>query len=82
MYCPFKQFKDIFGIPGQGVHRYRFLNVALFDYIGTIFIAVLLSKFTKIPFVLSTIIMFILGIIFHVLFGVNTETVKFLGLTC
>ena len=82
MYCPFKQFKDVFGIPGQGVHRYRFLNAALFDYIGTIFLAIILSKFTKIPFVLSTILMFILGIILHVLFGVNTETVKFLGLTC
>lgn len=82
MYCPFKRFKDVFGIPGQGVHRYRFLNAALFDYIGTIFLAIILSKFTKIPFVLSTIIMFILGIVLHVLFGVNTETVKFLGLSC
>ena len=82
MYCPFKQFKDVFGIPGQGVHKHRFLNAALFDYIGTIFLAIILSKFTKIPFVLSTIFMFILGIILHVLFGVNTETVKFLGLSC
>ena len=82
MYCPFKQFKDVFGVPGQGVHKHRFLNAAIVDYIGTIFLAIILSKFTKIPFVLSTIIMFILGIVLHVLFGVNTETVKFLGLSC
>ena len=82
MYCPFKQFKDVFGIPGQGVHRYRFLNAAIFDYLSTIVLSIIFSKVTKIPLVLSTILMFIIGIILHVLFGVNTETVKFLGLVC
>jgi hypothetical protein len=82
MSCPFKQHRDIFGVPGTGVHKQRFLDVALFDYIGTIILAIIFSKLTKIPLVVSTILMFVLGVVLHMLFGVNTSAVKFLGLTC
>ena len=82
MSCPFKKFSDIFGIAGQGVHKYRILDAALVDYVGTIVLAFIVSKFTKIPFVLATIMMFVLGIVLHMLFGVNTSSVKYLGLTC
>ena len=82
MSCPFKKYSNFFGMPNEGIHKYRLLDVALIDYIGTIVLAIIMSKITKIPLVISTIFMFILGIILHMLFGVNTSAVKYLGITC
>lgn len=81
-YCPFKKFSNIFGEAGKGVHSIRILDTALVDYILTILLAFFLAWITGIPVVLMTIIVFIIGIILHVLFGVNTKTVKFFGLSC
>lgn len=80
--CPFKKFKNIFGEAGKGVHQYRLLDVALVDYLLTLVLAVVVSKLTGLPLVLSTILMFILGIILHWLFGLQTSAVQFLGLKC
>jgi hypothetical protein len=82
MSCALKKFSDIFGVAGQGVHRYRILDAALVDYVGTLVFAFIFSKLTKIPLVLSTILMFVAGIILHAVFGVNTSAVKYLGLGC
>jgi hypothetical protein len=73
------KYKDILGIPGKGVHSYRFMDTAVVDYLGTILLAVILTKYTKIPLVLSTILMFILGIVLHVLFCVPTGATRYLG---
>ena len=80
--CPFKKFKYIFGIPKTGVHSYRILDCAIFDYILTILLAIITTLVTKIPFVLTTILMFIVGIICHILFGVETNTIRFLNINC
>jgi hypothetical protein len=76
MFC---KYKDIFGIPGKGFHSVRLMDVALGDYIGTILLAILMSHVTKYPLVLTTIFMFILGLILHILFCVPTSASKFLG---
>ncbi len=75
--CP---YRDLFGKPGTGVHAYRFLDIAIFDYIATIFLSVVVTKLTGIPIVITTIAMFVLGIVLHALVGVNTNSVRFLGL--
>jgi len=75
--CP---YKDIFGVPGQGVHSYRFLDTAIVDYVLTIALAAVVTKFTGMPFVLSTILMFVLGIVLHAVFCVSTNTTKYLGI--
>ena len=36
----------------------------------------------NIPFELSIIIVYLLGLLFHYLFGVKTESMKYLGLKC
>ena len=82
MSCRFKGFRDIFGEPGTGVHAYRFLDTAVVDYFVTILLAMILTKVTKIPLVLTTILLFVLGIVLHVLFGVETSTLKYLGISC
>ena len=80
--CIFSKYKNIFGEAGKGVHSYRFLNTALVDYIVTILGAILLTYLTDIPLVLTTIGLLVLGIILHYLFGVNTNSLKYLGITC
>lgn len=80
--CIFSQYKDIFGKSGTGPHQYRFLNTALVDYSLTILGAILITYLTDIPLVLTTIGLFILGILLHYLFGVETNTLKYLRINC
>ena len=81
-FCPFHVYKNIFGIPNTGVHSYRFLDTAMVDYVLTLLAAMLITYTSHIPLELTTIGLFILGIILHILFGVNTHTTRFLGFTC
>lgn len=81
-YCPFKQFRNIFGIARKGIHSIRFMDVALVDYFITIIFAFFLTFISNIPVEITTIFSFILGIVSHILFGVPTNTSKFLGFTC
>jgi len=80
--CPFSKFRNIFGVPGQGVHALKFKGTSLVDYFLTIVLAFLITAATGWPLVLTTIGALILGIILHTLFGVNTETIKAMGLSC
>lgn len=80
--CIFKKYKNVLGVPKEGVHKLRFLDTALNDYIGTILLAIMLTFFTKVPLVLTTIMSFILGEILHYLFGVETNTLKYLNISC
>tara|TARA_B100001248_G_C27396502_1_gene465925 strand:- start:4418 stop:4675 length:258 start_codon:yes stop_codon:yes gene_type:complete len=80
--CPFSKYKNILGIIEKGVHKYRFLNTAIIDYILTIITACITTYFSNIPLVLTTIMWLILGIILHILFGVQTNTLKYLGIIC
>ena len=82
MSCPFSKYKHILGIPKKGAHSHRFLNTAIVDYILTIILAIIITLLTKIPLVLTTIFSFILGILLHILFGVPTNTTKYLGISC
>lgn len=82
MYCPFKKYSNIFGEVGTGAHSYRLCNVAIVDYILTIIISLITTCITKIPIVITTIFWLLMGLTMHVLFGVQTSTVKWLGLTC
>jgi len=80
--CPFKTYNHIFGEVGKGLHSLTFLGVNIIDNGATILGAILLTYFTKLPFPLSIILFYTAGIVFHMLFGVNTKTITYLGLTC
>ena len=80
--CPFKKFKNIFGAPNTGVHKYKFLGTSIIDFLLTLVLAAVTSYFSKIPFVVTTILWLNIGIIFHVLFGVETDTLKYFGFKC
>lgn len=82
MLCPFVNYKDSLGIPRKGVHSYRFLDTAIVDLVLALLLAILISYFTKIPLELSIVLVLVMGIILHMLFGVETNSTKFLGIFC
>lgn len=80
--CPFSEHRNFFGVPGTGAHETRLLDVALVDYMLTLIGAFITSWLTSFPLVLSTLLWFTLGLVLHTLFGVDTSTVRWLGLEC
>ena len=72
--------KDIFGKPGEGLHKYRFGNVAWVDTIITITFAYIIAYFTSVPLTLLIIIFLLLAIVLHWLFCVPTSVNKYIGI--
>ncbi len=70
------KFKDIFGKPKTGVHRYRLFGIAIVDLLMTIIVAYLISYYLKKSFIIVFLVLFILGICLHRLFCVNTTLDK------
>ena len=71
------KYKNIFGVPGTGVHAWKFEGTSLFDYFATIILAMITTKITKVPLVITTIVMFLLGIFLHYIFCVPTQAIKY-----
>lgn len=75
------KYKNIFGEPGKGAHKYRVFNVAIVDVIATIlliyFIFAILQLFSiRVNFWWLLVFAFILGVIAHRAFGVRTTVDK------
>ena len=71
------QYSDIFGKPGKGLHSIRILNIAIVDVVFTIIGSSMLhnyiiKKYYNVPIIATLLFVFILGILFHKLFCVNT----------
>lgn len=71
-------YKHIFGKPREGIHQYRIFDISIADVLSTIAGAYLISKFTNKDFKLVLLIIFLLGIILHNLFCMETTIGKFL----
>ena len=67
------KYKDIAGKPKEGIHSYRLFDIAIVDVIGTVLIGMLINVATGWNVWLCIIAMFVLGIIAHRLFCVNTK---------
>jgi hypothetical protein len=71
------EFKDIFGAPNTGVHKYRMFGLAAVDLIGTVVIAYAINGFViNYALLFIFIILMILSVIIHKAFGVETALVK------
>ena len=57
--------KNILGQPRLGVHKYRILDTPVVDYVGTILMAMVVTYFTDISLVITTIFMFVISVILH-----------------
>ena len=73
------KYKNIFGQPGKGIHQYKFKGTAIVDYLATILVAFLITYFTDIPLVITTIGLLILGILFHYVFQIKSHTIRYLS---
>lgn len=73
----FCEYKDILGKPREGAHSMRLkignYDFALIDIILTIMLAAIISAYLKIGIINSLIYTFLLGIIMHWLFCVDTQ---------
>ena len=72
------KYKNIFGEPNKGVHKYRLFNLAIVDVVFTILGAWLISYFFHTNFVFTLVGLFLLGIIMHRIFCVRTTIDKLL----
>ena len=72
------QYKDIFGKPNEGVHMYRLYDIAIVDVILTILGGIIIACIFNVNYVQTIILLFILGIIMHRMFCVDTTINKFI----
>ena len=73
--CP---YKNMLGKLGEGVHSYRFANLAIVDVIMTIIAAFIISAVFAISFWKVLAVSFLLGIVLHRFFCVRTTIDKLL----
>ena len=80
--CIFKEYRNIFGEPGIGVHSFRILDAPVVDHLLTILFAMFITYFSKIPLELTIPVCYILGILCHYLFGVSSNTLRYFNISC
>ncbi len=73
------QYKDILGKPNEGVHSIRFMNIAVVDLVLTILFPLLISMYFNIDFFCLFVIVFILGMVLHHIFCVDTTINLFIN---
>ena len=73
--CPYKNLR---GKPNEGLSKYKIFNIAIVDTVVTIFAAFFISKYLNEDFKSIVFIAFLLGIILHRLFCVETAVDKFI----
>lgn len=78
MSSPLCSYSGIFGNPGEGIHKYRFMGIAIMDFIFTIIFALLFARLMNWNYLYTIIAFFVLGIILHRLFCVRTTIDKIL----
>ena len=72
------KYKDIFGAPNTGSHRYRIFNIAIVDVGATLLVGYIISKTFNYDLKKVLVILFLLGIVAHRLFCVRTTVDKLL----
>jgi len=73
------RYKDILGKAGTGLHKYKFRGTSLVDYFMSIVGAFIITYFTEIPLVITTIGILGIGILLHWLFQINTQVLQFIS---
>ena len=76
MSCYLGKYSNNLGNPNEGIHSYRLFNVAIIDVLFTVIAAGVISYLFKFHFLLVLFILFIIAIILHRLFCVNTTINK------
>lgn len=72
------KYKDVFGKPNTGAHRYRIADIAIVDVLATVVVAYFISRWLQYSFSYILVAMFALGIVAHRAFCVRTTVDKWL----
>ena len=72
------KYKDAFGEPGKGVHRFRIFNIAIVDTLLTVLLAYVIAYFSGFSLYYVIPGTFLFGIVLHRLFCVRTTVDKLL----
>ena len=72
------KYKDLFGIPGQGIHAFKIYGISVWDTLITIAVALIIVWTTGWGYWKTIIGFFLLGIVVHKLFCVRTTVDKWL----
>jgi hypothetical protein len=72
------KYRDIFGVPNTGVHKYRLFGFAILDVAATVILGIIIANWMKTPLWATLAILFILGIVIHRLFCVRTAVDRML----
>lgn len=73
-------YKDALGKPGEGIHSHFGLGFAVIDVALTALAAYILSSSFNIGFIFAFLILIVLGIAMHYIFGVQTALNRAIGL--
>jgi len=71
--CIFAQYKDILGVPREGIHDIRVYDFAIVDFVMTFIGACIIAYFFKMNVFFVFLYLFILGEYLHILFCVETK---------
>jgi hypothetical protein len=72
------KYKNMFGEPGTGVHRHRFLGLAIVDVLQTVLGACIVAYLFDWPVGWTVLAAFVLAIVVHRMFCVRTTIDKLL----
>jgi hypothetical protein len=73
------QYKFIFGKTNEGFHKIRVLGFAAFDIIATVLVGALIAYIFGLSYIKIIGYLFLLSIILHWLFCVDTAFMKMMG---
>jgi hypothetical protein len=74
------EYKNIFGVPGEGFHKDRILGFAFWDLFGTFIIGLFINQYFGVDAVLVFIVLLFITVFLHWLFCVDTAFNKMLFL--
>ena len=69
-------YRHIFGKEKEGIHSYRFMDIAIMDVLLTFIGAIIIGYYFKLNIILVFIGLIILGTLIHYIFCVETTITK------
>ena len=72
------KYKDLFGIPGQGIHAFKIFGISIWDTLIVLPFAIFFAWVANWSYSYTIVGFYILGIIVHRLFCVRTTVDKLL----
>ena len=76
------KYKNIFGVPNEGLHKYKIGGIAVIDLIFTIVGAYFIHNYFKLNFIVTLVSLLIIGEIAHYLFCVDTPIINYIKNIC